>query len=92
VIRIEVHTQHGELLWPEQDFEKNAPATRRAGRADGGTELKIGWDGIGVGALADKAGVVEVVEALELAGFESAWLGEHPVVVDPQQPPSPPIA
>jgi probable F420-dependent oxidoreductase len=58
-------------------------------RADGGTGLKIGWDGIGVGALADKAGVVEVVEALELAGFESAWLGEHPVVVDPQQPPSP---
>jgi probable F420-dependent oxidoreductase len=51
--------------------------------------VKIGWDGIGVGALADKAGVVEVVEALELAGFESAWLGEHPVLVDPQQPPSP---
>jgi probable F420-dependent oxidoreductase len=51
--------------------------------------LKIGWDGIGVGALADKSGVVEVVEALELAGFESVWLGEHPVLVDPQQPPSP---
>jgi probable F420-dependent oxidoreductase len=51
--------------------------------------LKIGWHGIGEGALADKVGVVEVVKALELAGFESAWLGEHPVLVDPQTPPSP---
>jgi alkanesulfonate monooxygenase SsuD/methylene tetrahydromethanopterin reductase-like flavin-dependent oxidoreductase (luciferase family) len=51
--------------------------------------LKIGWDGIGVGALADKSGVVEVVQALELAGLESAWLGEHPVLADPQKPPSP---
>jgi len=52
-------------------------------------ELKIGWHGIGEGALADKAGVVEVARTLERAGFESAWIGEHPVLVDPQTPPSP---
>ena len=51
--------------------------------------MKIGWHGIGEGALADKAGVVEVARTLERAGFESAWIGEHPVLVDPQTPPSP---
>ena len=51
--------------------------------------MKIGWHGLGEGALADKAGVVEVARTLERAGFESVWIGEHPVLVDPQTPPSP---
>src|ERR1700674_5188420 len=54
----------------------------------GGAELKVGLHGIGERALADKLGIVDVVKALEVAGFESAWLGEHPVLVDPQTPPS----
>jgi len=51
--------------------------------------VKIGWYGLGEGALADNAGVVEVAGTLERAGFESAWIGEHPVLVDPQTSPSP---
>jgi probable F420-dependent oxidoreductase len=51
--------------------------------------MKIGWFGAGSGALGDAAGVAEVAEAAESLGYESIWIGEHPVLVDPQAPPSP---
>jgi probable F420-dependent oxidoreductase len=51
--------------------------------------LDIGWFGVGSGALGDAIGVGEVARAAEDLGFESIWVGEHPVLIDPHQPPSP---
>ncbi|HVM66652.1 MAG TPA: TIGR03619 family F420-dependent LLM class oxidoreductase [Acidimicrobiales bacterium] len=51
--------------------------------------IRIGWFGIGSGILADPDGVAEVAQTAERLGYESVWLGEHPVLVDPQVPPSP---
>jgi probable F420-dependent oxidoreductase len=51
--------------------------------------LSIGWFGVGSGALADGEGVATVAQTAESLGFESIWVGEHPVLIDPQAPPSP---
>lgn len=51
--------------------------------------MKIGWFGIGSGILADKAAVNAVAQAAEDLGFESLWVGEHPVLIDPRERPSP---
>lgn len=51
--------------------------------------IPIGWFGVGSGALADAEGVVAVAQTAESLGFESIWVGEHPVLIDPQAPPSP---
>jgi probable F420-dependent oxidoreductase len=51
--------------------------------------MKIGWFGAGSGVLGDAAGVADVAVAAERLGYESIWIGEHPVLVDPHQPPSP---
>jgi probable F420-dependent oxidoreductase len=51
--------------------------------------IPIGWFGIGSGILADADGVAEVAHAAEQLGYESIWVGEHPVLIDPQAPPSP---
>jgi probable F420-dependent oxidoreductase len=51
--------------------------------------MRFGWFGFGSGALADAAGVGEVAVAAEDLGFESLWVGEHPVLIDPHEPPSP---
>jgi len=51
--------------------------------------MKIGWFGIGSGLLADKGGVNAVGQAADDLGFESLWVGEHPVLIDPRQAPSP---
>jgi probable F420-dependent oxidoreductase len=51
--------------------------------------ISIGWFGVGSGALADAEGVAEVATAAETLGFESIWVGEHPVLIDPHAPPSP---
>ena len=51
--------------------------------------MKIGWFGIGSGILADKAAVNAVAQAAEELGFESLWVGEHPVLIDPRERPSP---
>jgi probable F420-dependent oxidoreductase len=51
--------------------------------------MKIGWFGVGSGLLADKGAVNAVGEAAEALGFESLWVGEHPVLVDPRSAPSP---
>lgn len=51
--------------------------------------MRIGWFGFGSGALADAEGVGDVAVAAETLGFESVWIGEHPVLIDPHEPPSP---
>ena len=51
--------------------------------------IPIGWFGVGSGALADAEGVVAVAQTAESLGFESIWVGEHPVLIDPHVPPSP---
>ena len=51
--------------------------------------IPIGWFGVGSGILADADGVAEVAQRAESLGFESIWVGEHPVLIDPQAPPSP---
>jgi probable F420-dependent oxidoreductase len=51
--------------------------------------MKLGWFGIGSGAVADAEGVAEVARAAEDLGYESVWVGEHPVLIDPQASPSP---
>src|SRR6266542_3515430 len=49
----------------------------------------FGWFGVGSGALADGEGVAATAQTAESLGFESIWVGEHPVLIDPQAPPSP---
>jgi probable F420-dependent oxidoreductase len=51
--------------------------------------MQFGWFGVGTGALGDLAGVVEGGRAAERLGYESVWVGEHVVLIDPQAPPSP---
>jgi probable F420-dependent oxidoreductase len=51
--------------------------------------IPIGWFGVGSGALADAEGVADVARTAEELGFESIWVGEHPVLIDPHAPPSP---
>ena len=51
--------------------------------------MKFGFFGINFGPCADPEAAARVARALEDAGFESAWTGEHVVLPDPQVPPSP---
>src|SRR6476620_1521810 len=51
--------------------------------------IPIGWFGLGSGVLADAEGVADVARTAEELGFDSVWVGEHPVLIDPHQPPSP---
>ena len=51
--------------------------------------ISIGWFGVGSGGLADAGGVAEVAQTAEALGYDSIWVGEHPVLIDPHEPPSP---
>ena len=51
--------------------------------------MKIGFFGFNNGALGHPDAMARALRAMDDAGFESAWTGEHVVVVDPQEPPSP---
>jgi len=51
--------------------------------------IDIGWFGIGSGAYSDPEGVRELCVAAEQLGYESVWVGEHPVLIDPHASPSP---
>ena len=51
--------------------------------------MKHGFFGFNNGPLADPAAMAATLRALEDAGFESAWTGEHVVLIDPQEAPSP---
>jgi alkanesulfonate monooxygenase SsuD/methylene tetrahydromethanopterin reductase-like flavin-dependent oxidoreductase (luciferase family) len=49
--------------------------------------IAVGWFGVGSGVLADAEGVAEIATAAEDLGFESIWVGEHPVLIDPHAAP-----
>ena len=51
--------------------------------------MKIGLFGINFGALGAPEAMVKVAQAAEQAGLDSLWTGEHVVLPDPQEPPSP---
>ena len=51
--------------------------------------MKIGFFGFNNGPLAEPEAMRNMLAALEDTGFESAWTGEHVVLIDPQEPPSP---
>jgi probable F420-dependent oxidoreductase len=51
--------------------------------------MKIGFFGINVGVMGDVDAMIDVARAVESAGLESVWTGEHVVLPDPRVPPSP---
>lgn len=51
--------------------------------------MKIGYFGFNNGPLGEPQDMQQILQALEASGFESAWTGEHLVLIDPQRPPSP---
>jgi probable F420-dependent oxidoreductase len=51
--------------------------------------MKLGLFSINMGTNCDPAQMAEVARAAEDAGFDSLWAGEHVVLPDPRQPPSP---
>ena len=51
--------------------------------------MKLGFFGINFGVCCDPATATAVAQAAEAAGYDSVWTGEHVVLPDPQEPPSP---
>ena len=51
--------------------------------------MKLGIFGINMGPCSTPEASVRVAQVAEAAGFESVWAGEHVVLPDPQEPPSP---
>jgi len=51
--------------------------------------MKLGLFGINMGPCSTPDASARVAQAAEAAGFESVWAGEHIVLPDPQEPPSP---
>lgn len=51
--------------------------------------MKFGYFGINWGPFAEPDALARLARTAEAAGYESLWTGEHIVIVDPQQPPSP---
>jgi probable F420-dependent oxidoreductase len=51
--------------------------------------VKLGFFGINAGILSHPESIARVARTAEAAGYESLWTGEHVVLVDPRQPPSP---
>jgi probable F420-dependent oxidoreductase len=51
--------------------------------------MKIGYFGFNNGPAAQPDSMRRVLRSLDDCGFESAWTGEHVVLIDPQEPPSP---
>lgn len=51
--------------------------------------MKLGLYGINFGPCAEPETAAGVARAAEAAGFDSVWTGEHVVLPDPQEPPSP---
>ena len=51
--------------------------------------MKVGYGGINCDVFDDPDEITRLLVTAEEAGFESVWTGEHIVLVDPQEPPSP---
>src|SRR5262245_4852991 len=55
----------------------------------GDRRVKLGFFGINTGVLSHPDSIARAARAADDAGYESLWTGEHVVLIDPQQPPSP---
>ena len=51
--------------------------------------MKLGYFGINMGSFGTTEACIRAGRACEAAGYESVWTGEHVVLVDPQEAPSP---
>jgi len=51
--------------------------------------MDFGYFGFNVGALNNADSIERVVVAAEQLGYESIWTGEHIILMDPHEPPSP---
>jgi probable F420-dependent oxidoreductase len=51
--------------------------------------MDYGYFGFNVGALANPDSMERCVVACEQLGYESVWSGEHVILIDPHEPPSP---
>jgi probable F420-dependent oxidoreductase len=51
--------------------------------------MDYGYFGLNVGALDNPDAIAKVAVTAEQLGYESIWTGEHVILVDPQQAPSP---
>ena len=51
--------------------------------------MKVGYFGLNQGPFCQPENMVTLVRHLEESGFESVWTGEHVVLMDPQEAPSP---
>ncbi|MBJ21313.1 MAG: LLM class F420-dependent oxidoreductase [bacterium] len=51
--------------------------------------MDFGYFGLNVGALNNADSIERCVIACEQLGYESVWTGEHVVLIDPHEPPSP---
>ena len=51
--------------------------------------MDIGYFGVNVGAFDNPDAIERLATTAEAVGFESLWTGEHVVLIDPQQAPSP---
>ena len=92
--------EHGErvLVWrqggprlPSSGGRCGPDATLRGAVEQSGImcTMQFGLFGINSGPLADPDSSVRAARAAEAAGFDSVWTGEHVVLPDPQEPPSP---
>ena len=51
--------------------------------------MDIGYFGLNIGSFDNPDSMTRLLETVEGAGFESIWTGEHVVLPDPRQAPSP---
>ena len=51
--------------------------------------MDFGYFGFNVGPLNNADSIERVVVAAEQLGYESIWTGEHIILMDPHEPPSP---
>ena len=51
--------------------------------------MKVGYFGLNQGPFSAPEAMASLVRGLEVCGFESAWTGEHVVLMDPREAPSP---
>ena len=51
--------------------------------------MEFGYFGINMGSFSDPESIALIARTAEDAGYESIWTGEHVVLIDPQETPSP---
>ncbi len=51
--------------------------------------MDIGYFGANVGAFDNPDAIEKLATTAEGLGFESIWTGEHVILIDPQEAPSP---